>query len=222
MAKETFDKGVAFVFEGETEFYFYTELLEFFCSRNTGWYLSKKDDLAGGSYVIENGKRRIVICTNTVGTITQIVHSSNWFNNSCASKYSSKMPWDVFLCYDTDSHEYDISKFQENDWKTLRMSLTNRKNICVYDMAASADIEDIFLKDLASVSTFLGLKDCLTEQDIPRGRKGKSRLKALFRDHGKTYHEGIRALNLIKHLNKNTIISSNVLPLIDIEKSIFQ
>lgn len=222
MTKELFDKGVAFIFEGETEFYFYTELLKFFCCRNTEWTLNEKDDLSGISFIAENSTKRIVICTNIVGTITQMVHSGNWFKNSCASKYSSKMAWDVFLCYDTDSHEYDISKFQENDWKTLRENIINRKNIRVIDMAASADIEDIFLQDLPSISTFLEVVGTLTESDIPKGRKGKTRLKALFRNFGKTYHEGSRALNLIKHLNKNTIIDSKILPLLEIEKSIFK
>ncbi len=218
--EEVFDKGIAFVFEGDTEKYFYINLLKFFCDKNAGWKFEEYDSIIGGVYLITTPLKRVIIHTNTVGTITQIVHSGNWFNNACAGKYSAKMPWDVFLCYDTDSHKGDVSKFQENDWKTLRANLAKRNNICVYDMAASADMEDVFLKDLASISNFLLLPKPLTVNDVPPGRKGKRRLKALFRLHGQYYHEGQRAKPLIEALDKQTIINSGILPLLLIESSI--
>ena len=215
--KESYDKGLAFIFEGDTEKYFYINFLEFLCNKHPGWSMYETDSDFGGTYIIENDMRKIVVCTNTVGTITQVVHSGNWFNNACADKYSSKTPWDVFLCYDTDSHEHDITKFQVGDWKALRSKITRRGNVRIVDIAASADIEDVFLKDLDSVSCFLDLETPLTENTIPFGRKGKTRLKSLFREHGKVYHEGIRALPLIEALDKQKLIDINVLPLKDIE-----
>lgn len=220
--KETYDKGIAFICEGDTERYFYISLLNFFCKKHADCEISELDVLSGPMYFIKHNARRIIIRINTVGTITQIVHSANWFNNTCADRYPSKMPWDVFLCYDTDSHEKDISKFQSGDWKKLRQDLNRRNNIRVIDMAASADIEDVFLSDIESISKFIGVEKTLTIADVPKGRKGKVRLKSLFRQHGKTYHEGARAKDLIEALKKNIIIESNILPLTEIEKSIFE
>ena len=220
--KESYNKGLAFIFEGDTEKYFYINFLEFLCSKHPGWTMREIDSDFGGTYIIEKGNFKIIVCTNTVGTITQVVHSGNWFNNACADKYSSKTPWDVFLCYDTDSHEYDITKFQVGDWKALRSQITRRGNVKIIDIAASADIEDVFLKDLTSITTFLGLETPLTENDIPNGRKGKVRLKLLFRKYRKTYHEGFRAIPLIQSLDKQKLIDSGILPLKDIENSIFQ
>lgn len=217
---ETFDKGIAFVFEGDTEKYFYVNLLQFICSKYEGFSFEEKDDVVGGTYVIEGNEKSIIVRINTVGTITQMVHSGNWFNNTCASKYSSKMPWDVFLCYDTDSHTGDISKFQENDWKRLRENISRRKNIHVFDMAASAEIEDVFLMDLENISIYLNAPNVLSETDIPYGRTGKAKLRSLFRSFGKTYHEGKRALDLINVLDKQKLIDSGILPLVQIETSI--
>ena len=219
--KESYEKGLAFIFEGDTEKYFYINFLEFLCSKHPGWSIYEIESDFGGTYIMENDTRKIIVCTNTVGTITQVVHSGNWFNNACADKYSAKTSWDVFLCYDTDSHEYDVTKFQVGDWKTLRSKITRRSNVSILDIAASADIEDVFLKDLSSISCFLGLETTLTDSDIPSGRKGKIRLKALFRKYGKTYHEGIRALPLIEALDKQKLIDIGILPLEDIENSIF-
>ncbi len=220
--KESYNKGLAFIFEGDTEKYFYINFLEFLCKKHSGWSLHEINLDFGGTYIIENQNFKIIVCTNTVGTITQVVHSGNWFNNACADKYSSKTPWNVFLCYDTDSHENDITKFQVGDWKVLRSQITRRGNVKIIDIAASADIEDVFLKDLKSISKFLELEMPLTEKDIPNGRKGKTRLKALFRKYRKIYHEGIRAIPLIEALDKQKLIDSEILPLKDIENSIFQ
>lgn len=178
----------------------------------------------GGTYLLENAERKVLVRTNTVGTITQVTHSANWFNNMCASRYSSKMPWKVFLCYDTDSYDEDVSKFEVGDWEILKKALTRRENISVIDIAASADIEDVFLADLESISTFLGLERKLVPTDIPSGKKGKARMKKLYREFAKpgiVYHEGRRALPLIQALNKQRLIDSEILPLDKIEKAIF-
>ena len=67
------------------------------------------------------------------------------------------MPWKVFLCYDTDSSEYDITKFYQDDWKLLRKDLIKAKTEEIIDLAASADIEDIILTDLSGVCAYLVL-----------------------------------------------------------------
>ena len=217
--RENFDFGLAFIFEGDTEKYFYINLLEFICAKH-GCLIQPVDTSVGGTYIITNKRKKIIVCTNMVGTITQITHSGNWFNNSCANKYSSKTPWKVFLCYDTDSYEADITKFQLGDWKMLRSNLTKRNNIQIIDVSASAEIEDIFLIDLESISQFLGLETELTEADIPSGGKGKTKLTKLFRENKKFYHAGIRALPLIKSLNKQRLLDSEILPLKEIENAI--
>lgn len=67
------------------------------------------------------------------------------------------MPWTVYLCYDTDSSNSNISKFYEGDWKILRQDLEKSKTTTIVDLAASADIEDIMLYDIESVLAFLGI-----------------------------------------------------------------
>ncbi len=220
--KETYSKGIAFVFEGDTEKYFYINFLEFLCKKYEGWSIKELDADLSETYLIEKDDQQIIIRTNTVGTITQITNSGYWFNNACANKYSAKTPWVVFLCYDTDSHTADISKFYSGDWKNLRTILTKRKNIRVVDIAASADIEDLFLTDLESISNYLELEETISDSDVPRKSKGKNSLKLLFRKYNSTYHEGYRALPLIEALNKQTLIDSGMLPLDEIENVIFK
>lgn len=220
--KETYSKGIAFVFEGDTEKYFYINFLEFLCEKYEGWSIKELDADLSETYLIEKDDQKIIVRTNTVGTITQVTHAGNWFNNACANKYSAKTPWVVFLCYDTDSYTADISKFYSGDWKNLRNKLTKRHNIKVVDIAASADIEDLFLADLGSISNYLGLEETIPSSDVPRKSKGKNSLKLLFRKYHNTYHAGYRALPLIEILNKQTLIDSGVLPLDEIEKAIFK
>jgi hypothetical protein len=115
----------------------------------------------------------------------------------------------VFLCYDTDSAEYDISKFYRDDWKILRKDLAKAKAEEIIDLAASADIEDIILTDLAGVCAYLGIQ-------IPEelfGRKGKAKMKALYRSCGNTYHEGDKAEAMIEELDFQKIIDCSPLDL---------
>lgn len=82
---------------------------------------------------------------------------------------------------------------------------------------AAADIEDIMLQDPEGVCFYL---NCAVPQQFP-GRNGKAKMKNLFRAHGKAYHEGIRAKELIFCLNMERIISSEIVPLAEVEKIIF-
>ena len=101
----------------------------------------------------------------------------------------------------------------------ISAKLTTRRVKRIVDLAAKADIEDVFLQDLHGLSTYLKLQEDLVPTDIPRGRKGSARLKQLFiqlRNQGRTtmfYHKGERARELINCLNFETIIQSSILPL---------
>lgn len=73
----------------------------------------------------------------------------------------------------------------------------------VIDLAADADIEDIMLVDIEGVRRFLGL-----DGDVkPRSRKGKAKLKSLFKavDVTQPYKSGERARNLIRSLSFDVI-----------------
>lgn len=126
------------------------------------------------------------------------------------------MDWWVFLCYDVDDYKEDISKFYEGDWATLRSSLNKAK--AVIDVAAAADIEDVMLCDLNSICNYLG---CIVPESL-KGRKGKIKLKNLFRDNGQTYHEGKKARTVIESLDMNILIEANLVPLKEIERLLFE
>ena len=108
----------------------------------------------------------------------------------------------------------NISKFYEDDWQELRRQL---KKARVLDIAAAADIEDVMLTDLPGICRYL---DCDIPDSIP-GRKGKVKMKNLFRDHGMAYHEGKRARMIIDLLDMQTIIDHSSLPLSKLEKLVF-
>ena len=80
-------------------------------------------------------------------------------------------------------------------WNVLRGEL-DAVGARVTDLAASADIEDIMLCDIAGVCAYLGLPD----DSVPSGRNGKAKMKSLFRarDPLRPYHEADKALPLIQ------------------------
>lgn len=106
----------------------------------------------------------------------------------------------------------------ERDWDTLRKQLKNKAQI-VADMAAAADIEDLLLQDINGISNFLGSSAVL---NVPTGRKGKTKMKKLYRLMNKTYHEGARAREMIDSLDMQLIIDSDFVPLKEIELAIFK
>ncbi len=210
--------GIAFIMEGTTEKVFYTSFLRWLAKRNDECSFTKAEppDIGEVMYQWNLGEAAILIKFNVVGTVTQITHSGKWFANTCVKKY--EIPWHVFLCYDTDSPENNISKFYEDDWKLLREELTKAKAEKITDLAASADIEDVMLVDLEGICRYL-------EIPIPRelkGRKGKAKMKALFRSCGRTYHEGEKSLDMIERLDFRKIIEKGPLNLKALESSIFQ
>jgi len=184
--KKTYSSGVAFIFEGDTEQTFYEILISQFSGKHLEYSYSVSFDDIVNEVISESscGSHSVIIRMNSVKTITQVVHSADWFNNSCKKKHPS-IKWTVFLCYDTDSHLADITKFYEGDWLTLRRKLKG-KNIEVIDLASRAMIEDLFLYDKEGICNYLGVPN----QTIPREGNGKATLKQFFRKFGKVYHEG--------------------------------
>jgi len=142
--KKTYSSGVAFIFEGDTEQTFYEILISQFRGKHPEYSYSVSFDDIVNEVISESscGSYSVIIRMNSVKTITQVAHSADWFNNSCKKKHPG-IKWTVFLCYDTDSHLADITKFYEGDWLTLRRKLKG-KNVEVIDLASRAMIEDLF------------------------------------------------------------------------------
>lgn len=215
-----FEKGIAFILEGDTEKVFYTTLLSHLCTKHSGVTFVKNTDSASGEifYTLGTSEKKVLIMFNIVGTISQITNSGNWFEKRCYGRFKN-LEWVVFLCYDTDNYTPNISKFYEDDWKELRKTISKHKSCSIIDLAAQADIEDIMLLDKDSIFNFLEMAPI----PIPAGSKGKMKMKKLFRAKGRgyAYHEGNRAEPLIKALDLDKIISSSPVPLSQIEIKCF-
>lgn len=219
--EKDFEQGFAFILEADTEYQFYEALLLHFAKKHPECSVEKctDKDTFEPYYIVCGPFGRRIVRMNAVGTITQIHHSASWFSSKAALT-SKDTKWTVFLCYDTDSYNDDVTKFYKDDWKKFRKKLlASRRVDKIIDLAAKADMEDVFLQDLAGISAYLGLEEELTVQDIPSGRKGAARLKQLLirlRSQGKTmvyYHKGERARALIDHLDLDRIVQSNLIPL---------
>lgn len=204
-----YEKGLAFVVEGATERVFYEEYLASLCDA-MGMQMVKNLGTQENSYIVTRGDRSLVVMINSVGSVTQMTNSQTWFKRTCRDGFE-KMPWYVFLCYDTDCYTGDITKFYESDWRRLRQAIEEDAE-SVTDLAACADIEDIILCDLSGVLAFLGLSP---ETGMPNGRKGKAKLKKLFRmvAINNAYHEGGRARELIRALDMSKIERVAPIPL---------
>lgn len=204
----SYTKGIAFIMEGSTEKVFYRSFMTWLANRQ-GCKFEKIDALDTGEVLFEwiNGDETILIKINVVGAVTQLVHSGKWFSNTCAKRY--RISWNVYLCYDTDSHDYDISKFYRDDWKLLREELKKSKAKKIVDLAARADIEDVMLIDLLGICRYLGI----APPEKLTGRKGKAKMKALYRSCGKTYHEGEKSADMVEKINYEKIIRDGPIPL---------
>lgn len=212
--KPEYTSGIAFILEGATEKVFYRSYLKWLSKERHCTF--EKGDVERGDIVFEwkNESETILIKFNVVGAITQDSHSANWFANRCVKEH--RIPWRVFLCYDTDSHDYDISKFYSDDWEVLRKDLKKAKAKEIIDLAAEADIEDIMLCDIEGICKYLSIK-------VPEkvsGRKGKAKMKSLFRMCGKAYHEGDRAEPMIESLEFKKIAETCPLALWKVEEAL--
>ncbi|MDD3365799.1 MAG: hypothetical protein PHS67_00875 [Sphaerochaetaceae bacterium] len=214
---QTYSHGVAFILEGDTEARFYETMICHYSGNHTecaysGWFDNSINDFI---YKVDSIQSSVLIRMYNVKTITQIAHSADWFKNECKKRFKD-IKWTIFLCYDTDSHARDVTKFYEGDWKRLREKLEG-KDIEIIDLAARAMIEDIFLLDPEGICEYLGIQ----AKSIPRTGSAKKTLKDFFRSHGKTYHEGDRAQDLIWALNKNKIIEKSEIRFSLIEQCCF-
>lgn len=197
--------GIALIMEGDTEKYFYEEVLNRICEDNDIQLTKEEDnDELSDFFILSKKEKKIVLKMKNAETITQITNQYLWFKNYCIEKFNNI--WHVVLCYDTDGNNY--SAFTNDDWKTLRNNISKHKNVkTILDCTADRDIEDLFLIDLEGVLLFLGIDNLVKLEDL-RGRKGKVKMKNLYTDYTElTYHEGKRALPLIKSLNIRKIIN---------------
>ena len=195
--------------EGATEKVFYSSFLRWLAKNNEGCSFNKIDnhDIGEIAFEWESGDEAVLVKFNVVGTVTQVTNSGKWFANTCSKKY--KIPWRVFLCYDTDSPDKDISKFYQDDWKLLRDELKKAKAKEIVDLAACADIEDVMLIDIEGICKYLGIS-------VPtelKGRKGKAKMKALYRSCGSTYHEGEKSADMVETLNFQKIMDDGPIDL---------
>lgn len=217
---DCFEKGIAFILEGDTEKVFYLSLLKHLCKKYSGISLCKQTDTSSGEifYTLGNAERKVLIKFNVVGTISQITNSGSWFEKRCYGQHKS-LTWSVFLGYDTDNYMPNISKFYEDDWRELRKTISKRKSCSIIDLAAQADIEDIMLIDAEGVFNFLGIAPIT----IPSGSKGKAKMKKIFRAKGSgcAYHAGSRSEDLINALDFDKIISESPVPLDRIQLECF-
>ena len=209
-------RGLAFILEGTTEKVFYLEYLSQLCTAK-GLVLRKDLDTQEDRYAITSANDEKVVMMASVNSVSQMTNSATWFDRACVGE-NLEIAWTVFLCYDTDEYNSDITKFHEGDWAMLRESISPAARKVV-DLAAEADIEDVMLCDLPGVLSFLGLPP---ETEVPPGHKGKTKLKKLYRKvaPNKAYHSGERARDLISHLDMAEIRSSAPVPLGEIDRAV--
>ena len=210
--------GVALIVEGATERVFYSEFVEN-RARVRGATIARVTDGDGTNFAVTRPDgTRALVKLNNVGTVTQMTNSAEWFLRSCAARHSD-IEWSVFLGYDTDAYNSNITKFHEGDWARLRRDI-EKAATSIVDLAAEADIEDIMLCDYAGVLAFLRLP---ADTPLPYGRKGKAKMRKLHRgvDPKKPYHEGDRALPLIRALDMDKVMANAPIPLDLLEAAIF-
>ncbi len=218
MLAESYDAGVAFIVEGQTEEEFYRQYLFWACLNHHGSYIREGRDLGEVCYVVCNEGRETLVKFMSMNSISQITNSGAWFLRSCAARHLG-IPWHVFLAYDTDGHSAPVSQFHEGDWAALRGEI-GASAASVTDLAAEADIEDVMLLDAEGVLAFLGLP---LDTKIPAGGKGKSKMRRLHRmvSVRNAYHEGSKAGPLIKSLDMGLIASRSSIPFEAIDAAIW-
>ena len=108
----------------------------------------------------------------SVNSVSQMTNSATWFDRAYVGE-NPEIDWTVFLCYDTDEYNSDITKFHEGDWAMLRESISPAAQKVV-DMAAKADIEDVMLCDPA----FYPFWGCHLRRRFHRATRGRRSSKS--------------------------------------------
>lgn len=193
--------GIAFVMEGVTEKVFYKTYARQVAMRLE---LSCQELIISDtpSLIIRGKSGSALLLFHSVGSVDQMPHAGSWFLHVCVGGWP-RIPWHVFLCYDTDGYNADVTKFHEGDWLQLRKAISSDAS-SIADLAAEADIEDLMLCDSEGVLTFLGLP---AGTSIPVGKKGKRRMAKLHRMVAPNiaYHAGDKARPLIEALDMQLI-----------------
>ena len=215
---ETFTAGVAFIVEGPTEEEFYKRYIVWACERHPGFFFAEARDNGEVCYRVSNGVSSTLVKFMSMNSVSSIPSSAAWFLRSCVARHP-RIPWEVFLAYDTDGHEGVICQAKPGDWTALRSTIGAEAR-SVTDLAAETDIEDVMLLDLKGVLMFLGLPE---DTPVPIGGKGKSKMRRLFRQVSvkNAYHEGSKAKPLIRALNMETIATRAGIPFASIENALF-
>lgn len=210
-----FDKGIAFIGEGATEVVFYEEYLKF-VAKAKACSFEPLDVVGEAAYRFDAPGQTSLVMMHSTNTVSQLPNASSWFNRACDASNPS-IPWDVILAYDTESHSDNVSQFYQGDWLRLRTDLV-AAGATIIDMAAAADIEDVMLIDLLGVLAFLELP---LNTLLPSGRKGKAKMKKLFRMKALNlkYREGEKARPLIRALDMSLIEKNASLPFSDLRSS---
>lgn len=212
---EEYSRGFAFIVEGATEKVFYSEYV-LHVAHIRGISVTKVDSIDFVDFVLEKEGRKALVKFRDVGTVSQMPNAGAWFQRACLRKYGST-PWHVFLAYDTDEYNCPITKFHDGDWAILRNDLQGAETVT--DLAANADIEDVMLCDLEGVLRFLGLP---LNTPLPRGGKGKSKMKKLHRKVApyNAYHAGTKSRDLVRALDFDKLTRLSPVPLTSITEAI--
>lgn len=210
-ATEGYARGFAFIVEGSTERVFYHEYLKWCCGNLPGCMM---DQLPNKDYVIKTGQGDVLIKFNVKGSVSSVPNAMNWVRCTCSTP--SGFPWTVVLCYDTDGNA--SLNLDTRAWRRFREDLATMK-LPVIDLAADADIEDVMLADIDGVRGFLGLNSSVE----PHGRKGKAKLKSLYKavDVTQTYKSGERARDLISSLDFSVIENRAPMDIVALRQAIF-
>lgn len=196
--------GLAFVCEGSTEKVFYRVYVERACEE-AGLDCRGGRVMDTATLEVRGPRGAVAVLFHSMNSVSQMPHVASWFRGVCLPLYEG-VPWHVFLCYDTDEYNADITRFHEGDWAEMRRALAPHVEEVV-ELAAAADIEDVMLADLPGVLRFLGLPG---DTPMPYGKSGKAKLGKLFRQSSRcrAYHKGDRARPLIEALDMDTVRAS--------------
>lgn len=181
MAKKNISKiGMVIFIEGETDEYFYKELLNYF--RNI-----PQKVCAVEKYILINLKG--------VGNFNS--KALNKFRVNCVKKYP-ELTFVVFCAYDTDVFEY-ATKPAVN-WKRVEGELKKDGAVKVVHLKAVRNIEDWFVLDMKGVCNYLGIRESAIN-----AKTGLEKMKKVFKTKNRIYQKGSYTEKFIPFLDMHLI-----------------